>query len=169
MWSTWHESVPTTGLMHSDHRQPGRNVNRPTSASPRRTTSTWVLSGVRVSSGWSKLLLSIPAIWASPGRTGPRALSGVAPPGTRDKAFDRAVRPRSMDAGGLDRCTGPGPPSLHGAGRHVGLGTPRLAHGAHDRRVVLGDPGGLRRRQQRRGSAGPGHGDDGRRVADPDE
>ncbi|HKN88815.1 MAG TPA: hypothetical protein VJ622_00915 [Acidimicrobiia bacterium] len=43
--STWHESVPTTGLMHVDQRQPGWNVNRPTSPSPTLTTSTVAPSG----------------------------------------------------------------------------------------------------------------------------
>jgi len=52
---TWQPSVPTTGLMHSDHRQPGWRVIRAALAvSPMRTMFTLVLSGVRTSSGESK-------------------------------------------------------------------------------------------------------------------
>src|SRR6187455_1444132 len=51
--------------MHSDHRQPGCIVKRPTSELPTRTTSTLVLSGVRTSSGASMLLDSTPATAAS--------------------------------------------------------------------------------------------------------
>jgi putative transposase len=47
----WQLSVPTTGLMQSDHLQPGWNMKRPTVASPRWTTPTLVFSGVRDSSG----------------------------------------------------------------------------------------------------------------------
>src|SRR5215217_2034821 len=49
----WQASVPTTGLMHSDQRQPGAKVNRPMVKPSSRTTSIRVFSGVRVSSGAS--------------------------------------------------------------------------------------------------------------------
>src|SRR5438067_896842 len=55
MWRAWQLSPPTTGLMHSDHRQPGSNVKRAALPWPKSTTSTLVLSGARVSSGESKL------------------------------------------------------------------------------------------------------------------
>src|SRR6266536_1462313 len=48
--------------MHSDQRQPGWKVKRPTSLAPTVTTSTLVLSGVRTSSGASMLLASTPAM-----------------------------------------------------------------------------------------------------------
>src|SRR3954451_10216987 len=64
MWRAWQLSVPATGLTHSDQRHPGSNANRPTVAPPMRTTSTRVLSGVRVSSGESKSRDSTPAIEA---------------------------------------------------------------------------------------------------------
>src|SRR5215207_9796266 len=60
-WRAWQLSVPATGLTHSDHRHPGSNANRPTVVAPMRTTSTCVLSGVRVSSGESKSRVSTPA------------------------------------------------------------------------------------------------------------
>src|ERR671911_18585 len=60
MCSTWQLSVPTTGLMHSDHRQPGWNVYRPIWPPATFTSSTVVLSGVRVSSGALKSRCSIP-------------------------------------------------------------------------------------------------------------
>lgn len=60
-WRAWQLSVPATGLMHSDHRHPGSNVNRAAVVAPMRTTSTCVLSGVRVSSGDSKSRVSTPA------------------------------------------------------------------------------------------------------------
>src|SRR5262245_37813780 len=50
-WGTWHDSVLTTGLTHSDHRHPGCSVNRPIVNPSSRTTSTLVLSGARTSSG----------------------------------------------------------------------------------------------------------------------
>src|SRR5688500_18448887 len=55
--------------MHSDHRQPGSNTNRPTVVAPIRTMSTFVLSGVRVSSGDSKSRDCTPAMAASCGRS----------------------------------------------------------------------------------------------------
>src|SRR5689334_8612386 len=57
--AAWQLSVPTTGLMHSDHRHPGCAVSRATAADPRCTTLNNVLSGVRVSSGRSTLLDSM--------------------------------------------------------------------------------------------------------------
>jgi hypothetical protein len=54
----------TTGLMVSDHRQPGCKVARPTVAPPPFTPSTVFLSGLRVSSGDSKLPFPTPAITA---------------------------------------------------------------------------------------------------------
>ena len=54
--------MPAIGLMHSDHRQPGCNVIRAAFTEPRSTTSTSVLSGVRRSSGDSKLFFTTPAI-----------------------------------------------------------------------------------------------------------
>src|SRR6266540_530920 len=53
--------------MHSDHRQPGCAVIRAALALPRLTTSTLVLSGVRVSSGESKLFMVRFAIRLSSG------------------------------------------------------------------------------------------------------
>src|SRR6266545_1504375 len=53
--------------MHSDHRQPGCAVIRAALALPRLTTSTLVLSGVRVSSGESKLFTVRFAICLSSG------------------------------------------------------------------------------------------------------
>src|SRR6187399_261796 len=70
MCSTWQESVPTTGLMHSDQRHPGWNVNRPTSPAPILTTSTVVRSGVRTSSGVEKSLTSSPDMGCSSGLMG---------------------------------------------------------------------------------------------------
>src|SRR4029079_370152 len=66
-WCTWQLSVPTTGLMHSDQRQPGSIVNRAAVVSPPiRTTSTLVLSGERTSSGASKSPTSRPTIKTTP-------------------------------------------------------------------------------------------------------
>src|SRR5581483_6943554 len=48
--------------MHSDQRQPGWKVNRPTSPAPTLTTSTVVRSGLRTSSGLEKSLISTPAM-----------------------------------------------------------------------------------------------------------
>src|SRR5688572_32387698 len=48
--------------MHSDQRQPGWNVYRPIWPPPRFTSSTFVLSGVRVSSGAEKSRVSTPGI-----------------------------------------------------------------------------------------------------------
>src|SRR3954462_4425913 len=56
-WWFWQESVPATGLMHSDHFHPGWNVIRAALVPSRAATSTCVLSGERVSSGVSKLFL----------------------------------------------------------------------------------------------------------------
>src|SRR4051812_11525560 len=42
---TWHRSVPTTGLTHSDHFQPGSKVRRAAVLAPILTTSTRVLDG----------------------------------------------------------------------------------------------------------------------------
>ena len=53
------------GLMHSDHLHPGSNRRRAAVVPPSRTTSTVVLSGVRVSSGEPKSRASTPAIRAS--------------------------------------------------------------------------------------------------------
>src|ERR1051326_6062473 len=39
-WLTWQLSVPTTGLMHADHRQPGCIFKRPSVKPGRGTTST---------------------------------------------------------------------------------------------------------------------------------
>src|SRR3954451_7149579 len=61
-WRSWQLSVPATGLTHSDHFQPGSNANLPAVVSPIRTTSTLVLSGVRDSSGESKLRDWTPAM-----------------------------------------------------------------------------------------------------------
>src|SRR4051794_1327499 len=61
-WWAWHESVPTTGLMHSDQRQPGSSFSRPALMPVRSTTSTFVLSGDRTSSGVSKLFAVNPAM-----------------------------------------------------------------------------------------------------------
>src|SRR3954447_25765344 len=61
-WRAWQLSVPATGLTHSDHRHPGSNENRAAVVAPMRTTSTCVLSGVRVSSGDSKSRDSTPAM-----------------------------------------------------------------------------------------------------------
>jgi hypothetical protein len=55
----WQLSVPATGLMHSDQRQPGCAVSRAAYTSPSFTTLSCVLSGVRLSSGASKLFLII--------------------------------------------------------------------------------------------------------------
>src|SRR5438477_3768469 len=66
-WRAWQLSPPTTGLMHSDHRQPGCAVSRAALALPRSTTSTLVLSGVRISSGESKLFTVRFAICLSSG------------------------------------------------------------------------------------------------------
>src|SRR4051794_17729480 len=65
MWRAWQLSVPATGLMHSDHRHPGSKANRPAVVAPRRTTSTRVFAGVRVSSGDSKSRASTPAMAGS--------------------------------------------------------------------------------------------------------
>src|SRR3954462_13519234 len=70
-WTTptcraWQLSVPATGLMHSDHFQPGSNVKRAAVVpSPISTTFICVLSGVRCSSGESKSLDSTPAMCLS--------------------------------------------------------------------------------------------------------
>jgi hypothetical protein len=48
--------------MHADHRHPGCSVIRAAFTPPRSTTSTFVLSGARVSSGDAKLLLAIPDV-----------------------------------------------------------------------------------------------------------
>src|SRR5437764_11415624 len=48
--------------MHSDQRQPGWNVYLPICPPATLTSSTVVLSGVRVSSGESNVRLSTPAI-----------------------------------------------------------------------------------------------------------
>src|SRR4051794_26251827 len=61
-WCAWQESVPATGLMHSDHFQPGCTVSRAALMPARSTTSTFVLSGERTSSGDSKLLAIRPAM-----------------------------------------------------------------------------------------------------------
>src|SRR5512146_1970805 len=53
-WCAWQYSPPATGLMHSDHLQPGSNRIRDAATPPIRTISTVVLSGVRVSSGEPK-------------------------------------------------------------------------------------------------------------------
>ena len=50
---------PTTGLTHSDHRNPGSACNRFTVAVPRCTTLATTLAGVWVSSGLSMLLDSM--------------------------------------------------------------------------------------------------------------
>jgi type IV pilus biogenesis protein CpaD/CtpE len=66
-------------LTHSDHRQPGSNANRAAVVAPMRTTSTCVLSGVRVSSGESKSRVSTPATAVSSSVDGEiLALSAVA-------------------------------------------------------------------------------------------
>src|SRR5437870_10038836 len=111
--STWHESVPTTGLMHVDQRQPGWNVNRPTSPSPTLTTSTVAHSGRRTSSGVEKSLISTPAMsrLLSDRKTSrPKArhrrhigCSGPAPK-TSESPFDRlggAVAARGAGGDGL--------------------------------------------------------------------
>jgi hypothetical protein len=51
--------------MHSDHFQPGSNRIRDAAMPPMRTISTFVLSGVRVSSGELKSPISTPAISTS--------------------------------------------------------------------------------------------------------
>src|SRR3954463_14879692 len=53
--------------MHSDHRQPGWNVYRPTCPPAMFNSSTFVLSGVRVSSGELKSRCSSVAIVVPPG------------------------------------------------------------------------------------------------------
>src|SRR3954447_7206100 len=62
---SWQLSVPATGLTHSDHFHPGSNVRRAAAVSPTCTTSTRVLSGVRVSSGELKSNVWMPAISTS--------------------------------------------------------------------------------------------------------
>src|SRR6476619_1636607 len=64
LWTTptcriWQLSVPATGLMHSDQRQPGSSSRRAALVSPMRTMSTRVRAGVRVSSGDAKLRASM--------------------------------------------------------------------------------------------------------------
>src|ERR1700730_14566612 len=66
MCSTWQLSVPTTGLMHSDQRQPGWKGERPIWPPARLTNSTVVLSAVRVSSGALKSRCSTPAMVIPP-------------------------------------------------------------------------------------------------------
>src|SRR3954447_25616679 len=88
-WCTWHESPPTTGLMHSDHFQPGCAVSRAALIPARSTTSILVLSGVLDSSGASKLLPITPAMVPPVVDAAPQSLSG-----------EVALHARSLDAGG---------------------------------------------------------------------
>ena len=62
---SWQLSVPTTGFTHVDQLQPGSIVKRATGEPPRCTMSTFVLSGVRVSSGEPKSRFSTPAMSTS--------------------------------------------------------------------------------------------------------
>src|SRR3954465_10589969 len=68
-WRAWQLSVPATGLTHSHHRHPGWKVIRAAVVVPMRTTSTCVLSGVRVSSGESKSRDSTPGTATSSRRS----------------------------------------------------------------------------------------------------
>src|SRR5919108_2444334 len=90
-WRAWQLSVPATGFTHSDHRHPGSNANRPTVVPPSRTTSTFVLSGVRVSSGESKSRVSTPAMAGSSRRLTVRSSRAWAShcKRTRDAADER--------------------------------------------------------------------------------
>src|SRR3954447_16049840 len=117
---TWQLSVPTTGFTHSDHFQPGSKANRAAVVSPMWTTSTRVLSGVRVSSGESKLSASTPAIAVTS-----RVLRVET---SCDQPYDRAAgRSRAMArcserdvvvraAARADR----GALEVRGVGRHIG-------------------------------------------------
>src|SRR5262249_51350928 len=113
---TWQVSVPTSGLMHSDHRHPGCKVIRAALTEPRSTTSTWLLSGVRRSSGVSKLFDEIPTISTSPVRDPPivraalpRTETGTRPDepeGHRRLTAPSGTRARLLVAltGALSRC-----------------------------------------------------------------
>jgi hypothetical protein len=52
-WRTWHRSVPTTGLMCVDHRQPGACVARATISVPNWTTSSMTPGASTTRSGRS--------------------------------------------------------------------------------------------------------------------
>src|SRR5438105_15204898 len=49
----WHDSVFTTGLMHSDHRHPASNMKRQSVWPCRRSTSTRVMAGMHSSGAGS--------------------------------------------------------------------------------------------------------------------
>src|SRR5689334_20775611 len=71
-WWAWQLSVPTTGLMHSDQRQPGCAVIRAALMPSRSRISRRVLSGVRTSSADPKSFFTMPAIsFSLPARHGP--------------------------------------------------------------------------------------------------
>src|SRR5947207_1839185 len=101
-WCAWHESVPTTGLMHSDHRQPGSTFKRPALMPARSTTSTLVLSGERTSSGESKLFAMNP---------------GMAPPS--ETVLKKQSRRRSPPLRGGDRSMGSAPRLQHEVHRRL--------------------------------------------------
>src|SRR5579859_935681 len=101
-WRAWQVSVPTTGLMHSDQRQPGCIVKRATLTSPRPTDSTVVLSGVRVSSAASKFLLMIPAMrspFSIPADSASPFPSNPRPAGSATRPLSRAAAPGSSPHG----------------------------------------------------------------------
>src|ERR1043165_1773861 len=65
-WETSQLSVPTIGLTHSDHFQPGWKVARMTWTPPKLSTSTLPLSTLRVSSGEPKFFFVVSAILVPP-------------------------------------------------------------------------------------------------------
>src|SRR6185312_7454240 len=86
--------------MHSDHRHPGCKVMRAALTVPRSTTSTWLLSGVRRSSGLSKLFAAVPAMLSSSPRWGMPLPTDWLPPCIRE-----VKRPTSTDMGFVDWVT----------------------------------------------------------------
>jgi hypothetical protein len=58
-WLAWQLSVPTPGLISSDHFQPGFKCKRMTRWPPTLTASTRALLGSLTSSALAKLLISI--------------------------------------------------------------------------------------------------------------
>src|SRR5204863_3880262 len=95
-WRAWQLSVPATGFTQSDQRHPGSNAKRAAVVAPKRTTSTRVLSGVRVSSGESKSRDSTPATAVSSRRSTRQSSLLWRPQCKRSKRVDQTETPNRI-------------------------------------------------------------------------